>query len=276
MVAFTAFVGLSMNNNGLAALVNDGDDLNVKNVSSTQMTLEVSGVLSYRFGGDIHANAILNTINDSTVVNVLVEVSGGVDRYVITGFSKTHQQISDLSSMAAILSGNDTINGSGQNDTLLRGFKGNDKIKGNAGNDTLKGESGDDTLKGGGGKDILFGGKGADKMTGGGGKDIFVFDAAANKHDMITDFNTTSDLIYLSRDVFAGIGAAGDPLAASKFHVIGDGAIKASHRILYDPDDHGVGVLYYDSNGSGAGGRDKICELDDGLHLKASDFLVIA
>ncbi|GAB3479560.1 calcium-binding protein [Azotobacter salinestris] len=77
--------------------------------------------------------------------------------------------------------GNDTLEGTGDNDTLngqqgndtLSGGAGNDTLNGQQGSDTLHGEAGDDTLQGQQGDDHLHGGEGNDILTGGTGTDTF-------------------------------------------------------------------------------------------------------
>ena len=72
-------------------------------------------------------------------------------------------------------SGNDTINGSHENDyifgksgdDILNGHGGNDNIYGDSGNDTLNGSFGIDNLKGGSGDDSLLGGSHRDYLYGG-------------------------------------------------------------------------------------------------------------
>ena len=99
--------------------------------------------------------------------------------------------------LSALLSGNDTITGTGYADVFwgangddkLYGGNGNDKLGGDAGNDQLYGEGGNDALTGGIGNDLLNGGigndilrgqAGNDTLTGGAGKDTFIFDTALN------------------------------------------------------------------------------------------------
>lgn len=97
--------------------------------------------------------------------------------------------------------GNDTLNGTGVDDTIYGG-SGNDTIKGNGGDDTIYGGSGNDTINGNNGNDIIIGGFGADKLTGSNGDDHFVYlsvaDSNAVQFDSITDFVSGSDKIDLT------------------------------------------------------------------------------
>ena len=177
--------------------------------------------------------------------------------------------------------GNDTIYGESGNDRLygegdadwLYGGSGNDYLSGGSGNDRLFGQSGADTLTGGSGNDTLNGGSGSDRMTGGSGLDVFVFNTTlgSTNIDRITDFNPVDDTIHLDDSVFSGLSLGA--LSASAFVANTSGqATSASHRIIYETD---TGNLYYDSNGSAAGGRVQFATLAPGLALTAADFFVI-
>ncbi|WP_316015344.1 Hint domain-containing protein [Roseobacter sp. HKCCA0434] len=93
-------------------------------------------------------------------------------------------------------SGNDTVTGSNQADTIfggagndsLSGQGGNDRIAGDAGNDSLSGGDGsdtiwggigNDTISGGNAADTLYGGAGTDTITGGEGNDLIEGDGTA-------------------------------------------------------------------------------------------------
>ncbi|QEY25128.1 VWA domain-containing protein [Neisseria zalophi] len=81
-----------------------------------------------------------------------------------------------------ILTGNDRINGTGNNSdnilvgndnyNRLNGGRGNDTIYGNGGEDTIDGGEGDDRIDGGADRDNIFGGSGNDILRGGEGKDV--------------------------------------------------------------------------------------------------------
>ena len=205
-----------------------------------------------------------------------------------TGDAKgdTYNSIENLTGSAY----KDTLTGTkGAND--IRGGAGNDILRGLAGDDRLDGGSGKDTLEGGKGADMLIGGKGADKLfggggddvlfggagndvlTGGSGSDVFVFDAALNATsnvDTITDFNVAADTIWLAASVFTGLATG--QLSASAFHT-GSAAADAQDRIIYNK---ATGALYFDSNGSAAGGQVQIATLSTGLNLTNEDFVVVA
>ena len=70
--------------------------------------------------------------------------------------------------------GNDTLNGTAQNDYIL-GLQGDDSLNGNAGDDFLGGGEGNDQLYGSDGNDTLIGGAGNDTLSGGNGADTYIF-----------------------------------------------------------------------------------------------------
>jgi Ca2+-binding RTX toxin-like protein len=167
---------------------------------------------------------------------------------------------------------------------FIAGYGGNDKLIGNGGGDALSGQGGADNLSGGAGADILSGGTGKDILTGGTGKDEFWFLSSGNTNgDTIKDFTRSqSDKIGLDNEVFTALGLDGN-LASSKFKAAsnigatsGGTGVDSNDRVLYDTD---TGKVYYDSNGSGAGGRVWVCTVfDTGTHhptLAAGDFIVI-
>lgn len=159
-------------------------------------------------------------------------------------------------------SGHDRISGSDGND-LIQGGTGNDRGFGGAGNDTLEGGSGADTLAGGLGRDILSGGSGADDF-------LFAERALAANTDTITAFSSI-DRIVLENAVFVGL--AEGALAGSAFKALRPGAVVDSNdRLIYE---QSSGRLFYDPDGSGAGGRGVVAVLLNKPVLTAGDFWVV-
>jgi Ca2+-binding RTX toxin-like protein len=147
------------------------------------------------------------------------------------------------------------------------------RLTGNNGNNALSGGVGNDTLSGGLGNDTLNGGVGNDSLTGGSGTDFFVFNTAlsATNIDRVAGFETGTDEIRIENAIFKGI--AGGMLTAGAFVANASGAATtAVQRIIYETD---TGALYYDSNGSAAGGRVQFATLTAGLALTHTDFFVI-
>jgi Ca2+-binding RTX toxin-like protein len=160
---------------------------------------------------------------------------------------------------------NDWFEGGTDNDTLNGG-----------GSDTLKGDAGADRLLGGAGNDTLNGGAAIDTLTGGSGNDFFVFNAplAAANRDVITDFTNAAgnnDTFRLENAVMTKLGAGVHALNPAFFKA-GTVAIDANDFIVYNK---ATGMLWYDVNGSGAGGVTQLATLTNKPTLTASDFVVI-
>ncbi|MCM2475684.1 protease [Rhizobium sp. CG5] len=180
-------------------------------------------------------------------------------------------------------SGNDTVYGNslanrlwgnGGNDKLT-GYSGSDVMSGGNGNDQFFGGLGSDRVFGGNGNDRLYGGLGNDRLIGGAGADKFVFNTTLNGStnvDTIDDFSVVSDFVVLENAIFTRAGAAGT-LSSAAFRKNATGlAGDSSDRIIYETD---TGNLFYDSNGTGSGGRVRIAHLDAGLSMTHQDFLII-
>jgi len=130
------------------------------------------------------------------------------------------------------------------------------------------------TLAGNSRNNVLDGNTGADVMTGGGGSDAFVFSTSlvAGNVDTITDFNVAADTIRLSHTIFKAIVGTGT-LSVAQFVANSSGTAQdAADRIVYETD---TGKLFYDSNGSAAGGSVQFATLSPGLGLTNADFLIV-
>lgn len=150
------------------------------------------------------------------------------------------------------------------------GGSGNDRLVGNSVSNTLNGSAGADRLDGGGGNDRLHGGAGNDTLIGGSGSDYFKFDVAASSanRDIISDFSAVYDQIYLERADYSKLALGA--LAAGNF-VTGSVARDSNDFIVYDKT---KGLLYYDSNGSAAGGAVVFASVAAGTALTAADIVV--
>ena len=130
-------------------------------------------------------------------------------------------------------------------------------ITGNTGNNVINGLGGNDTL------------------TGSTGHDSFVFTTALNAStnvDHITDFSVVDDTIQVDNAIFAALGGNGT-LTADQFVANASGtAANANQHIIYETD---TGWLYYDSNGSAAGGSTHFATLAANLALTNADFVVV-
>lgn len=89
------------------------------------------------------------------------------------------------------------INGDGGND-IIRGSTGNDTISGGEGGDDINAGDGDDIIDGGSGNDSITGSSDNDTITGGDGADEFIYTGASGiGHDVITDFDTSEDIVNM-------------------------------------------------------------------------------
>ena len=163
----------------------------------------------------------------------------------------------------------DVLSGNGADNTLSGG-KGKDVLKGRNGNDTLKGGKGKDELKGGAKSDWLNGGKGNDILNGGGGADSYAFLSSPGKGvDTIKKFEADEEIL-LDASAF-GLPDAGVSLDGALFRK-GANAKTDEHRIIHNSDN---GKLFYDSDGSGGGGKILFAKLDPGITLSSDDFFVV-
>jgi hypothetical protein len=276
MATATAYKSLNMSATGVLF------DIDADN--ATAISLAIVGAHGERVvfkGTDIWYTG---TLEDPTVTDGIVTdmkyFKSGVKQWEVTGLDHLAIKASWFWNdnpylLVYFFNGDDTITGSSANDTL-NGCDGGDTIFGKGGADLINGGAGDDKIAPGAGNDLLIGGLGADR---------FIFDAApsAGNADAMHDFTTAQmDKIVLDNDVFTKLGAAGAGLGGKYFEATNVGAssggtgMDTGDRILYDLDS---GHLYYDSNGSAAGGRVLIATLTNltTLHpnLAPTDFLIV-
>jgi Ca2+-binding RTX toxin-like protein len=145
----------------------------------------------------------------------------------------------------------------------------------------ITGNSAINVLNGGGGADTLVAGLGNDNLTGGTGADVFLFNSATGvgtpglvNVDTITDFNVVDDIIHLENSLFdTFVTLSAGVLNPAFFKSSATGApTDLDDRITYSTT---TGALYYDSNGSAAGGAKQIALLTTKPLLTAADFLVV-
>ncbi|MBN8442410.1 MAG: calcium-binding protein [Thauera sp.] len=166
------------------------------------------------------------------------------------------------------LEGNAQVTTGSGNDFIETGA-GNDKIVTGGGADFIDGGAGRDDIRAGDGDDVLAGGVGADKLFGGAGSDRFVFDnLATGGFDTIMDFDST-DAFLLDAGVFTSLAGG----VTEENFVVGRAAVEADDFLVFDPRG---GKLYYDADGSGAGGAVQIAVIKVGIaDLSYDDFGVI-
>ncbi|WP_052954603.1 right-handed parallel beta-helix repeat-containing protein [Microvirga vignae] len=146
-------------------------------------------------------------------------------------------------------------------------------LVGNNLNNTLVGNTANNTIKGSSGHDRLYGGAGNDLLYGGVGNDIFVFNTAPNSSlnkDKIMDFDARYDTIRLENAIFKSLKYTGT-LSSSHF-AIGSGAKDSNDFIGYNKS---TGDVWYDYNGSAAGGRTVFANIGANETVTNADFYII-
>jgi Ca2+-binding RTX toxin-like protein len=154
----------------------------------------------------------------------------------------------------------------------ISGNTGDNRLDGGSGADTISGGAGTDRLLGGTAADLLIGGRGADVMSGGDGADRFRYQALDQTGDQITDFRTEDGFEFTAR-AFGG-GLVAGALNASRF------VSRANDNVAQDADDRFIfnqasDTLWFDANGSGAGGPILVADLQTNVNLTAEDIFLI-
>jgi Ca2+-binding RTX toxin-like protein len=253
---------------GVSFVLAGDDDIEVMTTTSS------SGVTAINLTGNMLAqtiigNAGINTLSDGGAgAGDTLTGLGGDDLYkvynagslIVEGAGQgTNDRVA--AGVSFVLAGDDntevmtTTSSSGVTAINLTGNALVQSITGNAGGNRLDGGAGNDTL------------------TGSGGADTFVFTTAtgAANVDDITDFILLDDTIELENAIFTGLATGG--LAAADFVINSTGlAGDASDRVIYNSTN---GYLYFDADGTGAGGRVRFVLLDTGLALTAADIFVV-
>jgi hypothetical protein len=264
---------------------NVGDAGGVDTITST-ISRSLAGHTSIEkltLTGNAHINGtgnnLANTITGNGGNNVLDGGAGadtlvggsGNDTYVLANGSDV---VSDASGVADMITSTVSRNllsyAAIEKLTLLGGSATNGT--GNNLANTIIGNGAANVLSGGLGNDALNGGLGKDTLAGGAGADKFYFNTAlsAANVDRITDFSAPQDTIMLENAIFKGLAAG--TLAASAFVKNATGlAADANDRIIYETD---TGKLFYDSNGSAAGGSTHFATLNPNLALTHADFII--
>jgi serralysin len=146
----------------------------------------------------------------------------------------------------------------------------NKSLAGNGYANQLTGNSGKNSLAGGGGNDTLAGGKGADTLTGGSGNDKFRYYGTSNGGDHVKDF-AEGDVFAFSSSAFGNLvkGAITSTIFKTGTST---STLDSNDRFFFNTI---TDTLYFDSNGSGAGGNSVMAVLDNGFTLSANDILIV-
>jgi Ca2+-binding RTX toxin-like protein len=144
----------------------------------------------------------------------------------------------------------------------------------NAQNDFLVGNGAANVIVGLSGADVLAGGLGNDTLTGGADADRFRFFTTLNSAtnvDRVTDFVSGSEKIELYSAIFGSITNGGAGVQAGEFR-LGTAAADSNDYLIYN---QATGELFYDANGSGAGGQTLFARLNPGAALAFGDFVMV-
>ncbi|ELS02379.1 hypothetical protein,putative calcium-binding protein [Xenococcus sp. PCC 7305] len=111
----------------------------------------------------------------------------------------------------------------------------------------IRAGGGQDTVSGGAKNDNIFGGIGNDLLSGGAGRDKFIYLAKNHRGDILTDFTTGEDRIFLSASAFDVELTTGQAISPEQL-TIGTEALDESDRFIYN---NGTGNLLLDVDGNG-------------------------
>ena len=218
----------------------------------------------------LYGNTGMNVLNGATGADAM-RGGGGNDTYVVDNVNDA------VDEAVAGSGGNDTVRSAISfglaNPAHVRGQLENVVLLGSA-NINATGNALNNALYGNTGMNVLNGATGADTMRGGGGADAFLFNTALGPTnvDTIADFNVAADTIRLENAIFTAIAGTG-VLAAAQFAKNTSGlAQDLNDRIIYETD---TGKLFYDSNGSAAGGSIHFATLAANPALTNADFFVV-
>jgi Ca2+-binding RTX toxin-like protein len=203
--------------------------------------------------------------------------------YVINSTANDTQELSDVTVLAngrIVITWQSDDTGDGNqgcirlariNPDVFVGEAGADRWKGGSTDERMTGNAGNDVFAGNAGKDTLIGNAGNDTLSGGTGADQFIYRAPGDGADRIIAF-AAADTFAFEGSTF-GFGGFSGNLAASRFRARTDNqAQDANDRFIFRTTDD---TLWFDKNGSGAGGLTKIADLSNNFALHASDIDII-
>ena len=216
----------------------DGDDKLYGNAGSDTLS---GGAGSDYLDGGIDADMLIGGIGDDTFVvdnlgDVVFEaIGGGIDTVISSvSFALQGTNVENL-----------TLTGSAY---------------------SARGSVGDNHLIGNDLNNLIDPGWGSDFMVGGGGADSFVFEGIGlGDQNVIGDFESGIDKIYLESAAFAGSMEYGAP--SSDHFVVGTAATQVFGQFIFDTS---TGTLYWDPDGTGADAAVEIVTVD-GAALSAND-----
>lgn len=247
-------VGIATSGQSLATDL--GDQTIIGNVGQDTLnagrgndTLDGGAGIDLLIGGEGNDVYLVDHANDICAETL----GGGVDE-IRTG----------LASFGVVVANIERLVGTSASGQSLATDLGSQTIVGNSGADVLNAGRGDDTLIGGAGADTLFGGEGAD---------LHLFDILDGNGDRIYGFVSGIDSIGLAASTF---GLSAGALDANRFVSTtanpATAATQAFGQIIYAAP---IGDIYWDANGTAAGGLSWLGRTELVNALTAQDFRVI-
>ncbi|MEG4345255.1 hypothetical protein QUB70_18560, partial [Microcoleus sp. A003_D6] len=281
-ITATSVVGIIGSNN----LLDFSDDISVTSIATLQARFAA-------LGGNPDAPTFCQFTDAATGRSVLVFAVGA--RFeIVTSFSvKFSLQVTNFVFTGSSLTV--PVGTSGPDIFNFGTFPAAIKIDGLAGDDNIIGSNFNDTINGGDGNDTITGGLGLDFLSGGSGADLFVYRTTKEGGDKITDFTVGVDKFQFAASEFGNLtttnfdGVSGStPDITGKELVIFTGGTYATVEAaqasaLGNSTTAGFfaftnasneTVLYFDSNGTVAGGSTLIANLGTAAsNLGTADFV---
>ena len=249
-----------------------GDSIDLGTGANTALGMEGDDFIAYRGG-------LANFLDGGTGVDslqVIQSPTDGVLRLEVhgtTGVDHHGSQLTDFESWFVFGGNQGDFAALGDGQDIFSGRGGNDACFGKGGQDRLAGDAGQDVLSGGKGADVLAGGAGIDLLKGGSGADQFYFGDLGRAGDWVLDFTPGSDLIVI-RSRALGHALQGGAVDEARFHL--ETAIGTEGQFIYRANvAQFAGDLYWDANGSGAGGEVLVARLSGIPDLAGSDILIL-
>ncbi|MDX2307807.1 MAG: hypothetical protein NW216_06195 [Hyphomicrobium sp.] len=263
--------------NGTDNIIDSGG---VNDTVTSTITRSLAGYASVDklilIGGDMNGtgNALNNTLIGTVGKNILdggtgndrLEGAGGNDTYIVDSGDTVIElanagkdTVQSATTVTALANNVENLTLTGSNAVNATGNSLANVIVGNSGNNLINGLGGTDT------------------MTGGLGQDTFFFNTALNLStnlDRITDFVAADDTIRLENTgtgLFNALALGTLSAAAFKANATGV-ATEADDRIIYNTAN---GNLYYDTNGSNAGGSQLFAVLTTKPTITNADFVIV-
>ncbi|MBE9119795.1 calcium-binding protein [Tychonema sp. LEGE 07199] len=263
---------------------------------SADITVNSIATLQARFaalGGNTDAPVFCQFTDAATGRSVLV-FSVGARFEIVTSFSLTFSlQVSNFVFSGPSL--NVPVGTAGPDNVNFGTYPAAVNFDGLGGDDNIVGSNFNDTIKGGDGNDTITGGLGLDVLSGGSGADLFVYATTKEGGDKITDFTFGVDKFQFAASEFGNLTTTNfDGITGSTPDITGKELViftGGSYASLEAAQASALGsstsagffaftnasnetVLYFDSNGTLAGGSTLIANLGTAAgSLGSADFL---